>query len=510
VFKTKKRTLPTTITIDPIHHTYYSSQEEVLTQRYDIRAEENQETYSFLSPNSFITEVISVSKNIPEEDLFDIIETKIYDILALDMTTKYNIQYIEVYNQYNEDRLFNVFVLHPDELNSLFEKSVEKFEYIDMIIPSALLFKGLYSKGLIETSNVHCFIYIQKDDAVLTLYNNQNFIYTKSLKFTINQLHERFCELLGEQIDVTSFYSLLEHEGLSTNNSQYQKYLIQLFGELFLYIKNDLLPHATRENEIEKIDTLYFGTELGPILGLSDFSRTYLGINSKKFDFDYGFKSKQHSIDQLHQLLQLYSNEAEHKKYICNFSNYNRPPAFIKRESGRLILLIAASIIFAISYPFYFIAQSYTEDIKRNLLSSDYSSIHQQRVEREALLIGTQKKYNDLIALKDEEKNKFVVKQKTLSEVYQIKSNYPMKAKLIAELSKDLNHYKVKIVELDYNEKSKKIFTLKIQAKKHTNITRLIQYFTKEKNNSFKFTMDDITYDKTDDIYKSELKVALR
>ena len=85
-----------------------------------------------------------------------------------------------------------------------------------------------------------------------------------------------------------------------------------------------------------------------------------------------------------------------------------------------------------------------------------------------------------------------------------------MKAKLIAELSKDLNHYKVKIVELDYNEKSKKIFTLKIQAKKHTNITRLIQYFTKEKNNSFKFTMDDITYDKTDDIYKSELKVALR
>ena len=65
-------------------------------------------------------------------------------------------------------------------------KSGNKIKYIDTIIPSPLLLKSLYSKDLIESSGVHCFIYFQKNDTFVTIYSEKEFLYTKSIKYSFN------------------------------------------------------------------------------------------------------------------------------------------------------------------------------------------------------------------------------------------------------------------------------------------------------------------------------------
>ena len=120
-------------------------------------------------------------------------------------------------------------------------------------MPVPLLLKGLYQREIVTEVGVHCYIYFQDNDAFFTLYNDQEFVYTKSLKYSIKLMHERFCELYGEQIAYTLFIELLSGEGLGSANREYQRDLIKLFGELFLHI-NDVLTYSKRAFELEKID----------------------------------------------------------------------------------------------------------------------------------------------------------------------------------------------------------------------------------------------------------------
>lgn len=168
----------------------------------------NKEQYviSYLSTKSFINSNIAVSKNIPEDDLYDAIYNKAYDELGLDQAVMYQIEYIETFNRLDEDnRNFHVFVIDSVAINDIFKSAVDKVKYIDYIIPSPLLLKSLYTKEIIEDSGAHCFIYFQENDTFITIYNDKNFIYTKSINYSFVQMHERFCELYGEMVEYDDF-----------------------------------------------------------------------------------------------------------------------------------------------------------------------------------------------------------------------------------------------------------------------------------------------------------------
>ncbi len=188
------------------------------------------------------------------------------------------------------ERFFHVFVVDPLTLEQEFAPVVESLKYIDQIVPVPLLLKSLYVKELIESNGAHGFIYFQENDAFFTVYNEQEFVYTKSLKYSLKQMHERFCELLGETIDLISFENILATQGLNTSNPEYQKNLFKLFGEIFLHI-NDVITYAKRAFEIKQFETIYIGTAIGNISGLDEYAQTYLGLKVHPFDFNYGFKT---------------------------------------------------------------------------------------------------------------------------------------------------------------------------------------------------------------------------
>jgi hypothetical protein len=91
-----------------------------------------------------------------------------------------------------------------------------------------------------------------------------------------------------------------------------------------------------------------------------------------------------------------------------------------------------------------------------------------------------------------------------------VKANYPMKAKLLATLTKDLNDYEVRLEALSYNEKeSTKELTLNLVSENDKKITKLVEHLTKAHQGVFRFSLHEISYEDESKKYFGKLKVEL-
>jgi predicted outer membrane protein len=509
--KTQQPTFTSVLSINPYKETYFIGSSGKLEQVKSISFSKTQYTMAYLNTHDFLTALIGVSKNIPDEDLAFAIENKVYEELALDMAVEYNVQFIESGHQLDEkERYFHVFIVDPLTMDETFEATVDKVKYIDQIVPVPLLLKGLYQREIVTEVGVHCFIYFQDNDAFFTIYNDQEFVYTKTLKYSIKMMHERFCELYGEQVSFALFMELLSSEGLASENKEYQRDLIKLFGELFLHI-NDVLTYAKRAFELETIDQIYIGSQIGAIAGLDEYSQTYLGLISKSFDFDYGFDTKGQYVDQVHQLIHLYTMTESEERYECNFSLYPRPPKFLQRASGKLISISAIALVLAFAYPVAFWSLTFAEELNKSMLDTEYNEVHSVKTTREATINLKTVEKNAVTKLVDAEQAELDRQMNTLAKIHDVKVNYPMKAKLTTEFAGDLNKYKVKLQRLSYHEtKDFKGFTFNMISEKDKDITLLLEYLTSKKTSRFHFILEEIAYDEEKKHYLSEMKAVLK
>lgn len=510
--KGKNQTYSTIVSANPYKGDYYVSTLNTISQSVSPSFSKQQYAISFLNTKGFISTLIGISKNIPEDDIFDALENKVYEELALDMAIEYHIKYIEALHRSTEgERYYHVFVVDPLTLEQEYAQTVDKLKYIDQIVPVPLLLKSLYVKEAISSSDVHCFIYFQENDAFFSIYNEQEFIYAKSLKYSIIQMHERFCELLGEQIDLASFETLLAKEGLNTQNGNYQKSFIKLFGEIFLHI-NDIMTYAKRAFDIKKFDEIFIGTGVGNIIGLDEYTQTYLGLKASAFNFDYGFNTEGADVDQIHQLMHLYARLEAEERYECNFTIFHRPPPFAKRDSGKLILVAAAALFTALLYPGTYWGLSYIEEFHHAILAKEYEQVHIDKTTREATINLKMANKNAAQALLDEQKTAYKQKQDTLTQIHDKKVNYPMKAKIMADFTRSFNQYRVQLKTVNYNEEqnNSKMFTFGLTSSKTQDITALLKHLTDTKRDQYNFSLVLISYSEDEKSYLSELKAVLK
>jgi len=499
------------LSVNPYKDTYFSGISSFLSESSSPEFSKEQFVISYLNTKEFINAQIEISKNIPDEDLYDAINSKAYDDLALDQAVEYQIQYIETFNNLDEDnRYFHVFIVDPLEVTETFINSVEKIKYIDVIIPAPLLIKSLYSKEIIDSNGVHCFIYFQENDAFITIYSDKEFVYTKSIKYSLLDMHERFCELYGERIEYSNFLNFFTQESLKETDSDFKEYFIKLYKELFANI-NDILTYAKRAFDIEKFEHVYIGSQVQTVTKLDEMLEVELNIKSSDFEFDYGFEVAENTyVDQLHALMNIYTTLSEQEKYECNFTVYKRPPAFMKRESGKLIILVAASFALAFAYPITYWILTYAQVLQEDLLKQEYSEIHNIKTTREATIENRIADKNKALTLLAQEKQEYINKKNTLIKIHKVKVDYPMKAKLLATFTKDLNKFGVKVEQITYSESDKKqTFSLNLVSSKDRKITKLVEYLTKTHENRFKFKLESILYDEDLKKYFSELKVDI-
>ncbi|MBU1927871.1 hypothetical protein KKG77_02605, partial [bacterium] len=451
--KSNQHSFSSVTSVNPYNNTYVNGVSSFLNVTTTPSYAKNQYVISFLDTHSFINAKIEISKNIPQEDLADAIFNKVYDELALDQAVEYQIQFIETFSNLDaENRHFNVFIVDPLTITQTYRDVVDKIKYIDTIIPAPLLLKSLYTKELIDNGGVHCFVYIQENDAFVTVYNEKEFVYTKSIKYSLLQMHERFCELYGERVEYSQFIDFISTQNLKETQSNYKSFVIKLYKELFANI-NDILTYLKRAFELEKIEHLYIGTQISTITTLDEMIEVELNIKASNFNFNYGFQTNDTHVEQLHALMHIYTTLASNEKYESNFTVFHRPPQFAKRESGKLILVIAASIAIAFAYPITYWVLTYAQTLQHNLLSQEYAEIHNIKITREATIKNKEADKQKALVLLNKEKDEYRDKKNTLIKIHDVKANYPMKAKLLSTLTKDLNDYEVRLEALSYNEK---------------------------------------------------------
>jgi len=508
-----QHTFSTIVSANPYRKDFYLSTLNSIADISSPSFSKEQYAISFLNTKGFISALIGISKNVPDDDTYDALENKVYEELALDMAIEYQIQYVEAVNHISEsERFFHVFVVDPLSLQQEFAQVVDTLKYIDQIVPVALLLKSLYVKDFIESHGAHGFIYFQENDAFFAVYNEQEFIYTKSLKYSLKQMHERFCELLGEPIDLNNFENILASQGLNTNNPEYQKNFLKLFGEIFLHI-NDVITYSKRAFEIKQFESIYIGAAVGNISGLDEYAQTYLGLKVQPFNFDFGFNTGEKNVDQIHQLMHLYARLEANERYECNFTIFHRPPPFAKRDSGKLILVIAAALAAALLYPGTYWGLSYVEEFHYALMNQEYEQVHIDKTTREATVNLKLANKNAAQALLDEQKSSYKQKQDTLTQVHEKKVNYPMKAKITADFTHSFNQYRVKLKSFGYSEEnnnSTKLFSFMLTAQNTQDITALLKHLTATKKEKYDFDLKLISYDGNNSTYLSELKAVLK
>ncbi|MDD3816503.1 MAG: hypothetical protein PHI89_00250, partial [Thiovulaceae bacterium] len=345
--------------------------------------------------------------------------------------------------------------------------------------------------------------------AFVAVYSEHEFLFTKSIKYSLVQIHERFCEIYGERVDYEYFIEFLKTETLKDTLSEYKDYIIKLYKEIFSNI-NDILTYVKRAFEIDKIETVYIGAEINTATHFDEMAEVELKIKCENFDFQYGYTSESTHVDQLHALMHLYTTLDEKEKYDSNFTLYHRPPKFIKRESGKLILVTAASLLLAFIYPMAYWSLTYAQGVRYDMLTQEYNEVHNIRTTREATINKTEAEKAKFLALLKAEEDDYNAKKATLIKIHDVKVNYPMKAKHIHLLTQNLNKFGVRLEILSYEEKDKhKVFTLGLVASKDKQITQLIEHFTKEYDAQYKFSIEEILYQDESKKYFGELKVEL-
>lgn len=493
------------ISVDPISlNSYKYAKNEIQLFNLD-KSKKSSFFASYIQSKDVISATIEISRNIPEEDLQDAIEIKVYDDLGLDSAVEYKITYLETETNDTKNRVYNVFVIDSNLVQEQLSAIRKKTNYIDYVTTAPFLINSLYRKGLIEPESTDCFVYFQKNDAFLAIYRSGEYLYSKSLHYSLTEITEKFCELIGERIDEEEFFNLLTTEGLKSSNISYQSYLMQLFGELFLYI-NDVLIFAKRSYDIDVIDKVYIGSEVGVFIGIDEYAKSYLGLESHEFNFSIAINSKEWYVDQIHILMALTSQVyLEERDDTLNFSIFKRPPPLNQRPIGKMIGIFAASLIISLAYPAYQFGYTQFLNIQLASQTEKFNKLFQENNILKQKIGNLKKEKEKVTKLVSKESTKLEFRNKLLQEIHKKKIEYPMKAEMLVNLLSILNKHNSKITELTFKENSLILF---VQNKKEKKITELIKALTAL--NKYKITTNKIEQSDKPKIYLSQITIGLK
>jgi len=463
-------------TINPYIDSFYEYKNKEFKKVKKLAYNDRNYTISYLTNKEIIIASLDVGYSLSDDELEGYFFDKAYEELGLDEDTEYTINY-QKRDDDADSFVYNLFISEPDKVNNYFSEVIEESKYVDLLIPAPLLFKTLYKNKVLEDRDAHCYIYFTMKDAFVTIYKDGNFIYSKSLEFSLEQIYEKYCALIGEKVDKVEFFEILNSEGLKTSNSTYQQNLMKIFGEIFLQI-NDIVIYAKRAYQIDSIQKLFLGSVDSPIIGLSDYGYNYLGIPTFNLDFNFDIKNDEWYVDQL-QYLMLKSglDYIEEPQKTLNISTYPRAPIFTKRASGQFIISFIVTSLLAIGLPLFYLVPAYSLEAYNLKLSSENKALTAKSAKYKNIL---EEKKNLITSSKKELKKLEAVferKAKTLIAINNKKVNYKFKSNFLHIFSKDLKKFNLHIEEIFSEDDN---FTFHLISKDEKNITKYIKYVSKK------------------------------
>ncbi len=505
--KEAKSPVKNIITVNAYAHKQYMLKDDIFQSLDKLTYNTSNFIVSYLSNKDMINTVVYLSRSIPEEDIADILDIKAYEELGLDQASDYVISSIEVENT-GEEREFHIFVAEPVVINELFLPIKEQTKYIDLVIPAPLLYKSLYRKEILNSTGIHCFIYFTKQDAFVTLYKDGEYLYAKSIEYSLEQIYDKFCEIVGEKVDEKEFFTVLETEGIKTKNYEYQQSLVKIFGEVFINI-NDIIIYAKRAFQIDTINKMFIGSTEGPIIGLDEYSQNYLGLEAVELNFNYKINNDEWYTDQLQYLMALSAFDyIEDESSIVNLTMFPRAPSFANRASGQFIIATTAAIALGLAYPLGYLVGSYVNNAKIYALDIQNNKLQEESLKYKKILSIKKKEIQTLDQKIDKLSTKYHAKTETLTKIYDKKVNYRLKSGILYQIAEELTKYEVNV---DMLASDNDTLWISLVSSSDRKLTELIQYISDTHFDEIDhIDIKRIEKDLENSYYKGLLKVELR
>jgi len=464
------------IAIDSYTDINYQYKDQTLKKLDNLSFDNSNFVISYIKNRDMIIASFDLGFGIDEAEIDDMIYMKAYDELGLDPEKEYLIKHRKASSD-ADSNVYNLFIIEPEIIDESCAKSIEKTTYIDLLVPAPLLYETLYTTNTLEASEAHCFIYFTMDDAFVTIYKDGEFLYSKSLEFSLTQIYDRYCAMIGEKIDEKKFFETLETEGLKATDSFFQQNIMKLFGDIFLQI-NDIIIYTKRAYGIDVIQRLFLGSIKSPIIGLGDYGYNYLGIQTYNLDYNFDMKNDEWYVDQFqYMMVQSGLDYIQNSSKFVNLTSTPRPPVFSKRASGQFIISTTVVSLLAIGYPLFFLVKAYMIDAHILKLSSDNQSLSKitnkyKKIlnEKRKVISQNKKELKGLHTI-------FENKAKTLTSIYNKKVDYKLKSNLLNQFAIDLVKYELKLEKMSSKENE---FTIDIVSNDDKKITKYIKYISEK------------------------------
>lgn len=279
---------------------------------------------------------------------------------------------------------------------------------------------------------------------------------------------------------------------------------MQLFGEIFLYV-NDVLVFAKRSYNVEIIDKIYIGSEIGSFSGIEEYGKSYLGLESYEFNFSIAINSKEWYIDQIHILMMLSAQlYIENPDDTLNFSIYKRPPPLKQRPAGKLLGVFILSLLIGLAFPLYQLGYNTYLNLLLAQQTSEYNELFKKtsNIRNQLALLKSEKEKVDGLA--SIETQKFEFRKKLLTEIYSKKISYPMKARMLLEIFQLSNESGSKVESIAFKKNS---LDFLIRNKSDKKITEFIQSLAGLKK--YKINTDKIMKNDELKLYTSKVSIGL-
>ena len=459
---------------------------------------------SYIEYKDIITATLNISRTTDDDDLENIISVKIYEELSLDPAIDYKIVYFE--SKVNtEERIFNVFIIASETINKTFKNISKRVSFIDYVAVEPLLYGAIYKKGLLPSTQTDCFLTIRADEAFVSIYVNGEYLTSRSIRYTLNYLRDKFVEQSGERISSDKFADILKTKGLVDKEEEGFNYDLNTIFEDCIFYVNDTINII---NRIYNVNTKNIFIDCDyKIEHLEKFINTKLDINVVKLNTNTAINSKNLKITERHNIMALYARFYEKEGFNAdfNFSNMLRPDPFTKRKSGKFILTCAAAFCLSMLYPLYNYIAGEILDKDSQRLNDELSVLNAQATQIKNTLARLKKEQDEVKTLTVKEEERLNFRKGLLQEIENKKDNYAMKGLNLFEITDMINDNGVFITNIANNDRNLTITTVSDNEKRITQLIKDISKMPKYSVNTKK-----IKEDKRNNEYESNISIEIR
>ncbi len=500
-----KKNINAVVTIDIYSQKFYRFESGSFELVRKLKANKKDRYISYIANSDLIIEPMDISSHIPDDEIENVIIDKVYDELRLDTAVEYGVYPVKIGGDGSLDK-YQTIIIDKSSIKEKFQSFVKKIKYIDYVIPAPLLYKSLYSLGKLKDKQNDMFIYFGDVDTFITFYKRGEFIYSKSIDFSLKDMYARACQLAQEVfITEDEFRNSLRNGAYKEGEGRLKELLTQILNECFLSI-NDILVYAKRVYGLDKISKAYVGFSWGYVDGIESYVKNYLSLDSAPISSIYTSADPSKLINPIHALMIFTEKELEAGILdLPNLTPFPRPKPFMKRPAGIMITLGAITAVGISSIVIYDYVMGFTTQLNNSMLKKEKIKYTTEANKYKALINQKQQKLKAMQKMESKLKKLYNDKKSKLKEVYNKKFKYKLKSEQLLEITKVLENYDILSKDITVTDT---MYMIDLESTDDKQITAFVKDLVKRFNFSINdINLDDIKFDNKDRLYKGVVKI---